>query len=131
MPNVHIPAVLIAALVTFAIGGLWYSPLMFARLWQRHNGLSDDALGKNVPRVFGGALVVALLQSVTLACLLGEAPTPSLGALIGFAVGGGAVASGLTTTFLFERRPGVLTAIDAGYHVVSFTTMGAILGAWY
>ncbi|MBK7830374.1 MAG: DUF1761 domain-containing protein [Nannocystis sp.] len=42
----------------------------------------------------------------------------------------GWVAPALTTTFLFERRPRRLLAIDAGYHVVTFTLMGAILGAW-
>jgi hypothetical protein len=131
MPNVHLLAVLVAALVTFVIGGLWYSPLGFARSWQRHNALSDEVLGNNLVRVFGGALIAALVQSVTLAYLVRGTTTLSHGALVGFAVGAGAVAAGLTTTFLFERRSGTLTAIDAGYHVVSFTTMGAILGAWH
>jgi hypothetical protein len=52
------------------------------------------------------------------------------GVLAGLLVGLGWVAPGLTCTFLFERRPRRLLAIDAGYHVVTFTLMGTILGAW-
>ena len=36
----------------------------------------------------------------------------------------------MSVTYLFDRRPWQLFFIDSGYHVVSFTLMGAILGAW-
>jgi hypothetical protein len=36
----------------------------------------------------------------------------------------------LGITCLFERRPPRQWLIDAGYHVVALTAMGAVLGAW-
>ncbi|MGQ0841435.1 hypothetical protein [Actinokineospora sp.] len=34
------------------------------------------------------------------------------------------------TTSLFERRSLALAAIDSGYHTVSFTVMGLLIGAF-
>src|SRR5690606_35620695 len=36
-------AVGLAALATFMLGGLWYSPALFARAWMRETGLSEEA----------------------------------------------------------------------------------------
>jgi hypothetical protein len=36
----------------------------------------------------------------------------------------------LGVTYLFEHRSLKLFLINAGYQVVTFTVMGAILGAW-
>ena len=33
---------LIAAISAFVIGGLWYSPVLFAKTWQREAGISDE-----------------------------------------------------------------------------------------
>ena len=29
------PAILVAALVSFVVGGAWYSPLLFAKAWMK------------------------------------------------------------------------------------------------
>jgi hypothetical protein len=125
-------AVLLAAAATFAVGGLWYSPLLFNRPWQRLAGLSDQQLRASSPaRVFGLSFVAALVAAVNLAFFLsGPATTLAFASLAGCLVGGGWVATALATTYLFERRPLGLWLIDAGYHLVAFTLMGAILGAW-
>ena len=41
------------------------------------------------------------------------------------------VAAALGITYLFEMRSFTLWAINAGYQVVVFSIMGAILGAWH
>ena len=38
MPHLNWLAVLVAAVSTFLIGGLWYSPAMFGRAWMSANG---------------------------------------------------------------------------------------------
>lgn len=123
-------AVIVAAVSSFAVGGLWYSPLLFGKPWARLNGLSDDQLRGGTARVFGGALICAFIAAVNLAFFLGATATLAFGTFAGFAAGLGWAATSLTTTFLFERRPASLIAIDASYHVVSLTLMGLILGAW-
>jgi len=124
-------AVLAAAALTFLLGGVWYSPLLFGRAWQKLVGLDDEALKKNVARTFGGAAVCALIGATNLAMFLGPDADLGFGLAAGAATGVGWIATGLTTTFLFERRPLTLIAIDAGYHAVAYTAMGALLGAWH
>jgi hypothetical protein len=50
--NVSWLAVLLAAVAAFAIGALWYSPLLFARAWQREAGLAWVAAGVGVLYLF-------------------------------------------------------------------------------
>ena len=122
-------AVLAAAASSFLLGGLWYS-LLFQKPWSRAVGLSEEQLRAGVRGVFAGAAVCALIGSVNLAFFIGPEGTAAFGAFAGFAAGFGWVATGLCTTYLFERRPAALIAIDAGYHVCALTLMGLILGAW-
>lgn len=120
--------VLIAAVSAFAVGGLWYS-VLFARPWQRAAGVSDEQLRRGTVRIFAGSFLLAVVMSVVLAAFIGPAGV-GFGALAGLAVGLGWVATSLGILALFERRSPVHWAINAGYAVVSYTGMGAIIGAF-
>ena len=47
MPDVNYLAVALAALSAFVLGGLWYSPLLFAKAWVRLNGFNEEEMKKN------------------------------------------------------------------------------------
>ncbi len=124
-------AVLVAALSGFLLGGLWYSPLMFARAWMALSGLSEERLRRDSPvRIFGPSFLLALVSALVLALFLGPTATATFGLVAGALVGAGWVATSMGVTYLFERKPLRLFLIDAGYHLVHFAVMGAILGAW-
>ncbi len=53
-----------------------------------------------------------------------------MGSVYGFLTGFGWVAMGIFVLGLFERKTWRYMFINAGYMIVSFTIMGAILGAW-
>lgn len=129
MDGINWVAVLAAAVSGFVLGGLWYSPLLFGKPWQRLAGLSDEALKAGNPAlIFGGSFVLALVASAMFALFLG--PKPGLG----FAVGAGAsaglcwVAASFGINGLFQRTPLGLVLINGGYHTVQFTLIGAMLG---
>ena len=122
-------AVLSATVFTFLLGGVWYGPL-FGKVWQRHMGLSDEALKSNVGRTFGLAFVFALVSAVNLAFFLGPTATIGFGVGAGAATGIGFVATSLGVTYAFGRRPLPLALIDAGYHAVAFSMMGELIGGW-
>ena len=42
----NIVAVLVSALLAFVIGGLWYSPILFAKAWMREAGLTEEQTRK-------------------------------------------------------------------------------------
>ena len=134
MPTEHVNwlAVVVAALSTFVLGGLWYSPALFGRAWMAENNLSEEELRKgNMAKIFGLSFVFSLLMSANLAMFLAEPKTTaSWGAAAGFLAGFGWVALGVAIIALFERRSWRYIFIHTGYMTVAFVLMGLILGAW-
>ncbi len=120
--------VAVAAVSAFVVGGIWYS-LLFARPWRRLAGVSEEQANSGAARVFIGSFLLAAIMAVVLAGFVGPAG-PAFGALAGFAVGLGWVATSIGMIALFERRPLGHWAINAGYAVLSYTAMGAIIGAF-
>lgn len=125
-------AVIAAALSTFLLGGVWYSPALFGNAWMRENGFTEEELKKrNMARIFGFSFLWGLIMSVNLAMFLNDPATDlSWGASAGFLAGFGWVAMAIFVLGLFEGRSTRLMLINAGYFIVSFVIMGAILGAW-
>ena len=125
-------AVVAAALSTFVVGGLWYSPVLFGKVWLKANGFTEaQAQSFNKARAFGGAFLLALVMSANLAMFLADPTTTLLwGMTAGALAGVGWVAAGLAVVALFENRSLSYILVNGGYLIVSFVLMGAILGAW-
>lgn len=124
-------AVIAAALSSFLIGGLWYSPLLFGKSWQKLAGVSDESFkGSNPAIIFGGAFVLSLVASAMFAVFLGKME-PVMATAYGFSAGLCWVATSFGTNYLFERKPLGLFLINGGYHTVQFTLIGLILGLWH
>src|SRR6185436_16710421 len=125
-------AVIAAALATFVIGGLWYSPLLFHKAWMNANGLTEQDLNKgSMGKVFGISFLFSLIMAYNLAAFLsGPDTTVAWGAAAGALSGIGWVALSIGILGLFERRSLKYVLINGGYFAVSFVVMGLILGAW-
>lgn len=113
-------------------GGLWYSPILFGRAWQREVGLSDEQVRTaNVPKTFGFSFVFSVVMALNLAAFLADPKTNTTwGVTAGFLAGFGWVALGLGIVALFEQKSWKYLAINGGYMTVAFVVMGAIIGAW-
>lgn len=131
MEQLNIWAVLVAALSTFLIGGLWYSPAVFGKAWMRENGFTEESMkNANMVKIFGLAFFLALISAINLAMYMQGESRPEMGALWGFLAGFGWVATFVGTHYLFERKSFTLFLINAGYSVVALTIMGVIIAAW-
>jgi len=75
MPHLNWFAVLAAAVSTFLIGGLWYAPVLFGRGWMSANGFTQENLAGDMVKIFGFALIFALLMSANLAAFLTDPKT--------------------------------------------------------
>jgi hypothetical protein len=129
MPDVNWIAVLLCAVSSLVLGGIWYSPMLFAKPWQRAAGLSDDeAKSGNMAMIFGLTFVLSLVAAYVFAMFLGR--NFGLGPAIGAGASAGLcwVAASLGISYLFERRPLNLWLINGGYHTLQFTLFGVILG---
>ena len=129
MPQVNLIAVLLCGVSSLVLGGVWYSPMLFAKTWQSAAGLSDEqAKSGNVAMIFGGAFVLSLVAAYVFGMFLGTT-MPLAGAIgAGFAAGLCWVAASFGINYLFERRPLKLWLINGGYHTLQFTLFGLILG---
>jgi len=129
VPQVNLIAVLICGIASLVLGGIWYSPVLFGKAWQRAAGLSDEqAKSGNLAMIFGLTFVLSLIAAYVFAMFLG-AKMPLAGAVgAGFAAGLCWVGAAFGINYLFERRSLRLWAINAGYHTLQFTLFGLILG---
>jgi Protein of unknown function (DUF1761) len=124
-------AIAAAAAASFIVGGVWYSPLLFGRAWMKETGLTDETLRRrNMAVVFGSSFVLSLIIAANLAAFLAGPPNLAWGLAAGALAGVGWVATGMGITYLFEARSFRLFLINAGYHAVTFTVMGGIIGVW-
>lgn len=131
MPEFNILAVLTAAATSFVLGGLWYSPMLFGKAWQRQTGLSDEQLrGGNMALIFGLSFVLSLAAALVFAMFLGPRPPLALGLGAGASAGLFWVSSSFGINYLFERKSLKLFLINAGYHTLQFTLIGLILALW-
>ena len=116
--------VLLATVVPFVLGAVWYGPLLGKR-WMAGAGMTEEKVAQaNMGRTFGVAFLLQGVQAVVLAMFIGLAVWLLAGVLVGTAW----VATAVGVVYLFEQRPLDHFLVNAGYMVVSFSVMGAVLG---
>jgi len=135
LSNINFLALVVAAIASFAIGAVWYSPVLFAKAWQKGVGLTEEKLKEaNMGIIFGSSFLLILVMNFGLAMILqghaGRDITALSGALYGFLIGVFFLGASVGINMLYQRKSFTLWAIDAGYQVFYLAVSGAILGAW-
>ncbi len=125
-------AVLVCAVLSLVVGGLWYSPLLFFKGWQSAAGLTDEQLAKANPvKNFSLTFLLAYVISYNLAFFLGDKATNwQWGLTAGLLAGAGWAATAFIIIGLFELRSLKYLLINSGFIVVYFALIGFILGIW-
>jgi hypothetical protein len=121
--------VLLAAVATFAVGMLWYSPLVFGKAWMRLNGYTPERMVEMKQKV-GRAYLVSFIAYLVLAVGLDSvagAGSPIDAIKISVRVWLFFVLPVSVTALMFSERPFGAWLIDAGYQVVYFAVMGVVL----
>lgn len=138
MPHVPINylAVVVAAVAAFALGGIWYSPLLFAKQWVKAHGYSEERLAeiqKSAGKAYAVSILCQLLIALAIAVLIGYLQMGrcvqglKLAALVwaGFAFPLGLIAN------MFTDKRITVFCIDTGYQLVYLLIMGAIIAVWH
>jgi len=133
--NINYLAVLVAALASFVIGSLWYSPILFGKSWQKAVKLSDDDIkNANMLKTFGFSFILMLFMAFGLAIFeMGHGNNDSTwlsGLSHGLFVAFFFVATSYGVNLLYQQKSFKLWIIDAGYQIVLLAVMGTIIGAW-
>ena len=131
LASINFIAVLVAAVVAFVLGGIWYGPL-FGKSWQGYMGLSnEDIASKGRPAlIMGAAFLLTVVQALALAATMPASAGIGGGVVYALFIGVGFVATAFGVNYLFSRHPRALFGIDGGYTVLQFVLMGAIIGAF-
>lgn len=125
-------AVIVAALIRFFVGFVWYSPVAFVKPWQAVAGLTPATMQQGMARAIAIEVAMSLLMAFALANIVGASGITDWlnGALAGVWVWAGFVLATHLPLWGFENRPLKLIAINLGCHLVSLALMGALLAIW-
>ncbi|MEX0994378.1 MAG: DUF1761 domain-containing protein [Balneolaceae bacterium] len=132
LSTLNLWAVLAAAVATYGIGAIWYSPLLFSGQWMESAGLRESDLeNTNMAKIMSLTLIYSLIMAFCLGMFLND---PSIGlsegAFYGFLTGFGWIFFVIATNSMYEQKSWTYILIVGGYWTVAFTVMGLILGAW-
>lgn len=138
MPQVHINflAVLVSAVLAFAIGGLWYSPFLFAKQWVDAHGFAEEQvmeMQKGASKAYSISLVCMVFIALAMAVIAGYLHLALFvqGLKLGLlAWGGFALPLGLMA-IMFTGRKMTVFLIDTGYQLVYLLVIGAIISIWH
>ena len=130
--TVNYLAVLVAAVVGFMPGALWYSPALFGKQWQALTGVSDEAAKAMGLKPFFITFIGMLLLTYGMARVMNLAGLSGLqgGVMIAALVWLLFLAPLMLSQTVFQNQKVKLWGIDVGYRFVSTLIIGVILGVW-
>ena len=129
MPDVSLVATLVATVLGFALGALWYGPL-FGKTWMAAVGLTPRAARRdfNPAKTYGTTFVLGSRRVDVSDSMSGRIPAAASPSQPARRSGICWVATSLATNYLFEGRNATLMLINGGYHAVRFTLIGVAFG---
>jgi hypothetical protein len=134
--KIKYPAVIVATLVHYFLGGLWYSPLLFANKFLQLINWSPDKVAAMENQSHAKELVIAFVTSLVLVYILAhfvqytKATTAMAGIQTAFWLWLGFIVTTQAATVIFEQRPLGLYLLNIGYQFVGCALAGAILAVW-
>ena len=134
LSDVNFLAVGLATVLTFGLGALWYSPLLFAKAWMAGHGHTQAdietlqaSIGPNYAISFVCWFVMAAMLAM-IASHFGDSPGTIFGVGLHMWLGFSATV-GLTGN-RFSNKPLSVWLIDASYQIASIAIMSVVLGMW-
>ena len=134
--SINYLAVLVSAIVSMVIGALWYSPILFGKLWMRLSGMSENKLkevkAKGMTKSYVIAFIVTLVMSYVLAHFVDytEATTFALGMQTGFWIWLGFFATTMLGMVLWEGKSVKFYLLNIIHYLVVLLVIGGMLAMW-
>jgi hypothetical protein len=129
-------AVIVGAAVYFALGALWYSPMLFARQWQRSIGWDPTATPpEQSPMTYVIPAVAYLVMAIAIGLIAAASGTDTIGegVVLGVVTG---IGLSLAHTFVDasfdpnKPEPWTWFAINGTYHALGLLIVSVVVAAW-
>ena len=134
--NISILGVIVASVASMILGSLWYSPVLFGKLWAKESGLSKAQLKKMHKKAgwtYGLTFLATIVLSVFMAYIIEyiyiytDVKSLQLGAQLGFWMWLGFVATVSLGGVVYERKSIRVYLINNAYNLLSLMLIGALL----
>jgi hypothetical protein len=134
--GINLVGVLVAFLVSFISGAIWFGPKTFYPVWMRAKGNASGQLTgeQNKPvLLFGGTIVGILIQTLTLGLIINslQANNPEFsvtdGSLVGLALGVGIGMFASLSHRVFGGESLKVWIIETANDAINLTIAGAII----
>lgn len=126
-------AVIVAGAAYFFLGAIWYS-FIFKNAWIKSSGIdvNDPNMKKGMAQTMLASLVLMMVASLGLSLLLFKVVSTSWmsGLKVGLLAGVCFSATGISISYLYEKKPWSLHFINAGYNIAGCVIAGIILSVW-
>src|SRR3989344_4857515 len=135
-PVINYLAVLVSAVIGMVIGALWYSPLLFGKLWMRLSGMTEKQLNeakkKGMGKMYLIAFIAVLLMTYVLAHFVDytDSNTFTKGMQTGFWLWLGFFVPILVGSVLWENKSFKLYLLNVIHYLVVLIILGGILAVW-
>ncbi len=129
-------AVIVGAVIYFALGALWYSPMLLGRQWQRSIGWDPE---RTPPEMKATTYVVPFLAYLVMAIAIGllaaVTGTDELGEglVLGVVAGAGLLVMHTLVDATFDPNkpePWTWFAINGSYHLIGVIIVAVIVAIW-
>ena len=130
MNSLQIFPVLIATIVAFLCGAIWYSPMLFGKTRVQALNFASKAATRHTFITYLLAFVLFFIAASVFSLFLGIDVPLSAAVFDGFITGICWVATSFGINYLFIGRSIKLFLIDAGFHTLQFTLYGVVFGLW-
>ena len=129
MAGINLLAVLVAAMVAFVVGGVWYAPLLFGEGWQTKPRFPEHLRAHKPALIFALGFLLSLISALMFAIFLGPRPSMQVAVITGCSAGLAWIGMGLAINFrskTSKTKSLELSLINGGFHAVQFTVLGLV-----
>ena len=125
-------AVLVAAIIRMAVGFVWYSPALLLKPWQALTGITPETMRAGLGKSMVVDVIASLIMAFALANIIAASGITDWqnGAIAGFWVWLGFMATLLVSLWGYENRSLKLIGINLGNNLIALVLMGAVLAVW-
>lgn len=133
--DVNYLPIVVAAVVSMVLGGIWYSPLLFGKIWMNLQGLKMSDMEKHKDKMgqsYALGFLMSLVMSFVLAqfLVLADVSVLNEGLEVGFWLWLGFIGTVTLGSVLWENKPFKLYLLNNAYNLLSMLLMAGILTLW-
>jgi hypothetical protein len=136
MNSINFWPILVSSIAAFALGALWYSPVLFGKEWMTLIKMTDAdmkaAQARGVWKFYVAQFAITIVMFIVLSFVISF--TQSLGAADGaflaFILWLGFIVTVTLNRVIWSNVPFKLALIESVYNLITLAIGGAIIGAW-